>query len=262
MPEFKRVLMRDIDEPQLAARCAMDDQKLAELAESMATIGLIEPIALHERDGRYEIEAGHRRYICARKLAWVEIPALVFAKGELAEGAAMLAENIHREDLSAAEEAILFQQTREKYNLDEAGLCERFKVSPGYLGDRIALLRGDERVFQALAARQINFSVARELNKCDDEAHRRYLLQLAIDTSYSARVIEGMVREWRRNQVPQSPAPPPPIEAVEHPAPQPYRMACEFCGGDLDPWELVQIWVHRRELDDIKAALRNAALAG
>jgi ParB-like chromosome segregation protein Spo0J len=183
----------------------------------------------------------------------------VYEPSELAEGAAMLAENIFHEDLSAAEEAILFQEHRERYNLDEAGLCARFKVSPDYLGDRLRLFRGDQKVFDALLARRINFSVARELNKCTDEGHRRYLLDVAVRTGYSAAVMADHVRQWRANQASLNTPPVVILPGEPAPPPEEYRQECAFCGGYRDPWNMVSVMVHKDELADIRKALENAA---
>jgi ParB/RepB/Spo0J family partition protein len=260
MPKTMLISLAEIDPPDIAMRVAMDDTKLRELRESMADVGLIHPLCVEERDGRYVIEDGHRRYTCACDLGWIEIRCEVYHPSELANGAVMLAANRHREDPSAAEEAILFSEHREKYGLDEAGLCARFHVSADYLGERFRLLRGDKAVFDALLARRIKFAVARELNKCEDEAHRRYLLDIAVRTGYSSRVMAEQVREWRQNQPLAQPVPV--VSAsVEQPAPPPeYRPECVLCGGNRDPWNLVSVMIHARELEDVKEALRRAAL--
>jgi len=237
----------------------MDDQKLAELRESMRELGLMQAIGVVAKDGRYEIEYGHRRYTCACDLGWATIECKVYHPSELASGAAMLAENIYHEELTAAEEAILFQEHRELYHLDEAALCHRFKVSPDYLGDRIRLLRGDPKVFDALSQRRISYAVARELNKCEDEAHRRYLLDVAISTGYSSRVMADHVRQWRANQQPPASAQPAPAQ-VESAAPAPeYKQECVLCGGWKDPWNLQSVLIHKAELDMILKQLENAA---
>ena len=256
MPKLERIPLADIDEPELPARAAMDEQLLASLAESMHAIGLLQPISLVRKDARYEIEAGHRRYRAAVSLSWRDIPALVFEPGELAAGAAMLAENIEREELSAAEEALLFAQSMDKFNLDEAGLVARFRKSADYIADRLRLLRDDPEVFNALLSRRINFTVARELNKCPDESMRRYFLHQAVIGEVGARTVTGWIRDWRANAAPASPA----EETASTPAPvqpiDPYRPHCEFCGGDRDPWNLVSINVHKWELAEIQRVLQ------
>lgn len=251
MPELKQVALADIDEPPLPARMAMDDEKLNALAQNMAAIGLLSPICLKANDLRYEIEAGHRRFVAARLLGWRDIRALVYQPGELAEGAAMLAENIYREDLSAAEEAILFEQTREKYNLDEAGLCARFHVTPDYLGDRMRLLRDDKDVFAALLARKITFTVARELNKCKYDDDRRYLLDIAIRTEYGGRVIADQRRQLEAQHMGTQVAQPPEQPATDVPQAEPYRLECAICGGHKDPFNLVIVHIHKWEWEQI-----------
>ena len=259
MPETRDIELSMIDEPDLAMRAEMDDTKLAELCESLATVGLIHPLCVWEREGRYVIEDGHRRFNAANMLGWRTIRCEIYAPAELATGAVMVAANRYREDPSAAEEALLFQKHRELYNLDEAALCARFKVSPDYLGDRFRLLRGDSHIFDAVLKRGISFAVARELNKCEDEAHRRYLLDIALRTGYSSRVMADQVRQWRANAQPLAPVPAASAgEPSAEPAPE-YKQECKFCGGYRDPWNLVPIMVHKAELDMIMKQLEATA---
>lgn len=255
MPEFRRVALHEIDQPTLPMRSQMDDAKLHELAANIRDVGLLQPIGIFARDGRYEIEFGHRRYLAVEKLGWPDIPALVFAPDELQNGAAMVAENTVREDVNSAEEAVFYAQLLERFGWDEATLCAKVKRSPDYIGDRLRLLRQDEQVFNAVLRDQINFSVARELNKCPDEAMRRYFLDQAIRSGTSARVVRQWIDDFRGTQQPTR------VAASNADAPQPapdqpaYRLACEFCGGDKDPYNLVHIAVHRWELAEIKKVL-------
>jgi len=259
MPITKLIPITEIDPPDTPMRVSMDDVLLAELRENMADIGMIHPLAVVERDGRYVIEDGHRRFTCASELGWPEVRCEVYHQSELASGAVMLAANRHREKPSAAEEALLFAEHISRDHLDESGACARFHVSPDYLGDRMRLLRGDRAIFDAVLARRIKFSVARELNKCDEEAHRRYLLDIAVNTGYSSLVIAKMVREWRQNTAPQSVVPVSPT-AIDPPAPAPeYRQECCICGGHLDPWAMVNVMIHKRELEEIKRILQETA---
>lgn len=259
MPETKHIMLTEIDPPDTPLRFSMDDQQLTDLKESMGDVGLIHPLAVVERDGRYVIEDGHRRYLCASALGWPTIRCEVYTPEEIASGAVMVAANRFREETSAAEEALCFQEHRERFNLDEAGLCARFHVTPDYLGDRLRLLRGDKKIFDSLLARRINFSVARELNKCPDEAHRRYLLDIAERTGYSAHVMAGHVADWKKHQQPALPQPPTAPDAPPPDAPAPYVQECCFCGGSRDPWNLVPVMIHKRELEEIRALLAKAA---
>jgi ParB family transcriptional regulator, chromosome partitioning protein len=246
----------------MPARVAMDDLKLAELMGSMKEIGLIQPVTLIVDGPRYRLGPGHRRFTAAINLGWREITALVYQPEEYSEHAAMLAENRFREDMSAAEEAIWFAEVREKFSLDEDALCKHFNVTPDYLGDRLRLLRGDNEVFRHLLAREINFSVARELNKCEDEPHRRYLLDIAVRCGYPARVISDMVRQWRANNPEQPPTQPAPTPAASAPLAEPFRVECALCGGGKDPWNLIDVKLHKWEWEWILKQLKKQAEGG
>jgi len=251
MSKLAKVLLSEIDQPKLPIRISMDETKMQDLCESMREIGLLQPIGLKTVDGRYEIEFGHRRFIAASRLKWREISAIVFSAKELAVGAAMLAENVEREDITAAEEAVLFAQAMERDKLDEAGLMKRFRRSANYIADRLALLRGDPEIYRAVQERQISFAVGRTLNKCTDEPHRRYLLDAAIRSGASAVCVMGWIDQWRA-QATQPQGTVPVFDTTAAPDPiLDHEISCRLCGGYRDPYNLVSIYVHKWELEEI-----------
>lgn len=258
-PKLARLPMGMIDEPPLPIRESMDETKLRELQDSMAQLGLLQPILVVPREDRYEIVAGHRRWMAARELGWAEIPAIIYQSKGIACEAAKVHENAIREDVTAAEEAVYFNDLLETYKLDEAALCALVRRSPDYIADRLRLLRGGPEVFDALRARKISFAVARELNKITDPQMRNYYLDSAVNSGVSSRVVAAWVVAWRLEALaPQTPAPAPPPVA-DSPAPEPFVLACYFCGGSKDPHNLICIYVHAWELEVIKAALAKAA---
>lgn len=262
MPSDRSIPLYLIDEPPLPVRAAMDDGALSELADDIRVQGVLQPIVVIEQDGRFRIVAGHRRYMASRRAEKTDIPARVFQPGEINEHAAMLAENIYREGLSAAEEAIWFAQLIDQFNLDEAGICKMVRKSPDYVGDRLRLLRDDPEVFKALVEGKIKFGVARELNKITDESMRRYYLHQACLSGVNHRTVAAWVAAWRADaHIPQTPAAPP-SPAPEVAPVEPYRMACAFCGGDRDPYNLVTIQVHKWELEHIQRQLVQTAQEG
>lgn len=251
--------MDQILEPEIPAREGMDEAKLEELKESLAAIGLISPILVVERGGVYEIVAGHRRYLAARGLGWKEIQALLFENADAAKEAAMLHENVVREDLNPGEEAIFIAQLIDKYGLDEAGICKMMCKGANYIADRLRLLRGDEEVLAALRQGKIAFATARELNKFDDEDMRRYYLDAAIRSGCASRVVTDWLNQWRASRTTATPVAAPQSQPSAPAEYEPYRMHCEFCGGDKDPYNLVNINVHRWELEEIKKVLERGA---
>jgi ParB family chromosome partitioning protein len=262
MPELKNIPLHLIDEPRLPMRATMDDEKLTSLMNSIAQIGQQLPIQVRERDGRYEVITGHRRWVACTKLGREHIMALVMKPGEDQGPAAMIAENREREDVNRAQEAIWMAELVEKHNATEDSLCALVKMSPDYVGDNFRLLRTDEQVFQAVLEQKINFSVARELNKCVDLPMRRNFLDQAIRSGTSARVVSEWVRNWRINT---GGAPTPVAQPQAEPdgaAAPAYAIACEFCGGHRDPYNMVSIYVHKWELDNMKKIIERLAREG
>lgn len=256
MPELKQIALADIDEPEYAVRLEMDEEKMGELCADMTRNGLLQPVGLKRKGERWEVEYGHRRLIAAGRLNWQTIPALCYEPGELNEGAALIAENFCREDVTAAEEALFIVRLQEKHGMDEAALCKAFGRSADWIGDRLKLLRGDEQIFRELAARHIGFAIARELNKCPDEQMRRFYLHEAARTGATARTVTQWVENYKATLAPSQPVE---QSAGTSPAPTeqpiaPYRLECALCGGYKDPYNLVNVALHKSEWDDILRA--------
>jgi ParB family chromosome partitioning protein len=249
VPELRDLPIALIREPQTAIRTEMDEGKLAELAESIKAIGLLQPISVKTLGEEFEIVAGHRRYMAHVQLKAPTVRAIVYADGEMVPEAAKLAENIIREDVNDADLAFYFAELMEKTHLDTDGVAAMLHRDRGYVEDRLRLLTSDAQVLGALRRGAINFSVARELNKCPDEAYRVYLLDIACKCGYPARVISRMVAEWKQqNSTPGTtqPAAAPPPEAAAQPD---VSNACGLCGGNLDPYNLIWVQVHKHEWD-------------
>lgn len=283
-PEFRRIPLAAIVEPQTPARATMHDGKLQELVESMRALGQLEPVTVERRNGSFEIITGHRRYLAARELQWPELAAMVYAEGTAQTAAMMVHENTVREDMNPAEEALFMAQVREKLQLDEAGLMRTFHRSADYIAGRFALLRGDPEIFGALQRGEIRLGVAHELNRIDAADMRRYYLDCARRGDPPARVVRQWVESWRGQQQPTLSAD---VAAVVESvaaasggeattvgaesgaangggsaAPAPYRLECGLCGGHKDPYNLINVWVHKWHWEQILSAVNKPAAEG
>lgn len=282
MPEFKSIPLDQIMEPAAPMRMGMDEGALYELRDSIRALGLLQPIIVvpildgqavevDEAHGRaqstqarpttrYEIVAGHRRYLACRLVPLESIPCVVYADGSLAKEAAMLAENVHREDVTAAEEGWFFCELVEKHTLTEAQLCAMVKQSPEYIYARMDMVKKDAKVAQLVAERKINFTVAKELLKCHDEAHRQYLAQMAADSGATGNVVKMWVAQWKQQQTGTLE----PLPAKEVPdtgsAPVENHMKCWCCGGEKDPQNLRLVYLHWYELEGLLKVLTEAGL--
>lgn len=280
-PEFARVPVAQIMEPELPARASMDTEKMIELVESMRELGQIEPVTVERRDAGYQLITGHRRFMAARDLGWPEISALVYNEGAANKLGMMLHENVVREALNPAEEALFMAEAKERMSLDEAGLVAMFHRTPDYIAGRFALLRGDPDIFGAVQRGEIKLGVAHHLNRISDDGMRHYYLDAAKRSDPPARVVAQWVADWQA-QTRGRPmfTPPAGAENGESPAPSigaagvgdgdgaalqsvdaapaPY-FGCELCGGDRDPYNLVNVRLHKWEWEQIQSQIAKAA---
>lgn len=195
--------------PVVIMREDMDPEKLRELVADIRTHGLLHPIIVTPREGKYRVVAGWRRKVAADLAELLEVPCVVMELDEEGEIQTMLRENLHREQPNPVEEGKMFAVMHEGLHLTIEGMAVRTGMSPAYITTRLAIVRGPDDVREALRVGEITLSVARELLRCSHEDDRAYCL-------YYARLggaTTDLVRRWvnERNLVrisqPTGPAP-------------------------------------------------------
>jgi ParB/RepB/Spo0J family partition protein len=260
--EFKELPLGLLDRPQLDARIARDPEKLDELASDILRRGVIMPLAVVRTDARFEVVDGFRRYLAAVRAGLVVVPCFIYPTKDLALEGVKYAANAFREDMSPAEEAIFFHELlTHECAADIEQLCALVNKKLSYVDNRLALLAGDEVVFDALRHRQISIGVAQELNKCPAEDYRRYYLTFAIRDGATVSTVSGWIAEWRRTHenLPQPDAPA--LEGIAATAAAVYDVhRCYVCRKS-DPRRIPQqVPIHPEcliaVLDDLLAAYR------
>lgn len=226
-------------EPEHAARTTMDDARMNSLVVSIRALGVLEPLLVRPaQDGLYEVVAGHRRLRAARIAGLAELPCIDLESAELA-AAAKIHENLEREDLSPSDEAIFYAELYEQNSQDVDQVAALVRRSRAAVENRLNLLRGDKRVFDALAKGKISIGVAEELNKFDHQDDRLFHLDYCARTGATV----STARQWRidANRRAELTSPPPatdpstPARTPEEEA----RLSLErqaFAGAA--PWEI------------------------
>jgi len=260
MPKYELIPIEQLIEPEIPAREAMDETKLAELCESIREIGYIHPLAvvlvpavaqaIEDRKKnpkqrpfkqsaiRYEIIDGHRRYKCGVMLSHKTLPCLIFDDPENARQAIKLHSALFREDLSTAEEAAFVADLIEKYDYTEEQLCRALRQKPGWINERLSLLRGNQSVFEALRERKINMAVAKQLNRVKDEAQCKYFLNLVIEGGATALTVTKWVTEWLMKGTVHADAVQPGQTAASVEQTSPSGPVCFFCRKECNVYEL------------------------
>ena len=171
-----------------------DDAALDELAASIKTQGLLQPLVVRAvaRD-RYELIAGERRWRAAQRAGLTELPALVREVPEQTVLALALIENIQREDLSPLEEAQALQRLIEEFGLTHQQTADAVGRSRAAVSNLLRLLELPAPVRALLDARRLEMGHARALATLPDKLAVRLAEQAAAE-GWSVRDLEAAAR--------------------------------------------------------------------
>lgn len=185
-------------------RREFDAEALQELAVSIRTIGVIQPISLRlMADGTYQIIAGERRFRAAKMVGLTQIPAYIKTAEDDAVMEMALIENIQREDLNAIEIALAFQKLQEIYKLTQEKLSERIGKKRATIANYIRLLKLPAEVQIGLQFRKIDMGHARALAGIDDPTVQLAIYEEAVLHGYSVRKVEELVRSIAEGEIPE-----------------------------------------------------------
>lgn len=187
--------INDIKPNEDQPRKVFNEEKIAELAESILQHGIIQPIVVRKSGKGYEIVAGERRYRAARKAELKEVPCLV--KELSSEETMLLAiiENMQREDLNAIEEAEAIDKMLTTYGLTQEQVSKSLGKSRPYITNALRLLKLPEPIRNMVVAGELSQGHARALVNVEDEKKQLVLARRAKDEGLSVRILEQLAGE-------------------------------------------------------------------
>lgn len=230
----KEVNIDLIDEPKDVLRLDINQPEIAELARSIAEIGLLQPILIAIDGDRYELVFGHRRLLACKKLEWISIRAIVRAMDKEEIGLARATENINRENLTPIEEANTYRNLIDHYGLTVEQIAQKIGKTGGTVKRRMDLLKMPPQLQQAVHAKRLSMTVAEELWTIADKTDLDYYLSFAIDGGCTKDVARSWAKEWKdkvRRQQTAGGEPPPDISPAQ---PRPVFVACDLCNGPME----------------------------
>lgn len=244
--EFLNCELALIDDPALPSRSAMDDEKLEALVTSVRTIGLQQPLIVARVGDRLEVIAGHRRRIACLRAGLVTVPCIVYADKTVDLLTIQAHENTRREELNPADEGLWFTELLDRScNGDIEKLAGLVGETINYIDGRLALVRGDQRVFDALRRGEIRLGVAHELNRVEDAHYRKYFLDCAMRDGATVSTVAAWVMDWRRNSLPAAAAGAPGEPSAPGIAAEIHNpFTCRVCKRDDNVHLMRQINVH------------------
>jgi ParB family transcriptional regulator, chromosome partitioning protein len=183
-------------------RTIFDDERIEELAQTIRTHGMIQPIVVRMAGDTYELIAGERRWRACQKIGMTTVPAIVRELNDAQAASIALIENLQREGLTAIEEAVAYQQLLELHGLTQESLAQRLGKGQSTIANKLRLLNLPQVVQEALMARKISERHARALLALHEEELQLKVLQEIIDKELNVKQTEMRIKALIEAQIP------------------------------------------------------------
>ena len=223
MPLHLTIPREQILPPPEAIRVSIPDEHIAELVDSLRSMGQLVPLIVTpatntefriseiannggpegwlKEGGMFEIIDGHCRWIAAEQVPLEELDCSVFTNVEEGKHAMMLHAGIVRLQFTAYEEGRQFIELSNKYGWSLEQICKTFHRSENYVNARVLVAEGREDVCRAVQAREINLAQATQINRARDGNLKTYLLDQATVHGATARTLEVMRHNWEKENI-------------------------------------------------------------
>jgi ParB family transcriptional regulator, chromosome partitioning protein len=176
-------------------RTAIDDSKIDELARSIKSNGIIQPIVVRKDDRGYEIIAGERRWRASQRAGLLKVPVVVRDIPEERLLAAALIENIQREDLNPIEEAQAYRRLVDEHHLTQDLIADAVGKDRSSVANYLRLLKLPTEVRSNLSAGALSMGHARALLGLSDEGEQLRVAREVVAKNLSVRETETIVKK-------------------------------------------------------------------
>lgn len=178
-------------------RTQFDEQELQNLAQSIRTYGLIQPITVRPvENGRYQLISGERRFRASKLAGLSEIPAYVRTVDDVQSVQMALVENIQRSDLNAIEVAMCYQRLIDECKLTQDDLSDKLGKDRSTISNYLRLLKLPMETQIALRDKKITMGHARALVVVEDEELHCKILKQIMDEELSVRQTETLMKKY------------------------------------------------------------------
>ena len=203
-----RIPVEKVEANPFQPRMAFDQEALEELAASIRTLGLIQPITVRKMsDGRYQIISGERRFKACRMAGMSMIPAYVREADDQGMLEMALVENIQRENLDPIETALSFQRLIDECSLTQEAMADRVGKKRASVANTLRLLKLPVKIQHDLKVGLLSVGHAKVLLSLPDATSQEKFCDLVIKDGLSVRELEELVRRYLKNPTPQKSTP-------------------------------------------------------
>lgn len=194
--EVVKLPIEKISPNKYQPRTIFDEEKIEELARTINTHGIIQPIVVRptEEDG-FEIIAGERRFRAMKKLGWTEVPAIVREMSDKETASVALIENLQREELTAIEEAMAYEKLLQLHSLTQEALAQRLGKGQSTIANKLRLLKLPARIQESILKREISERHARALIPLKEVEQQLMVFDEMLEKHYNVKQLEERVME-------------------------------------------------------------------
>lgn len=225
--------LSQIDEPEGVIRLEIDQDEISELAQSISEIGQLQAIVLTKNGERFEIVAGHRRFLAHQLLEMQTIKATVHKMDRQQAAISRATENLSRVNLTPIEEGAIYSNLIDGHGMTVDQISKRVGKTAGVVKRRLDLMKMPPSLQKAIHSGQVVVGVAEELWRISDIVDMDYHLGLAIDNGITRVVARQWVDDWAKSKRAPNPdgerggrVSPPYLE-------RPVFVACDLCQGPM-----------------------------
>ena len=198
----------DLIEPNpFQPRMSFDEEALLELADSIRTFGLIQPITVRKKGGKYQIISGERRFRACTKAGMDMIPAYIRDANDQGMLEMAIVENIQRENLDPIEVAMSYQRLMEECRLTQEQMADRVGKKRASVANQLRLLRLPAKVQHDLKVGLVSVGHAKVLLGVEDPKVQETLCDLIVRRGLSVRQLEDKVRALEKGAAEQEAEP-------------------------------------------------------
>ena len=176
-------------------RTVFEDEALRELSESIRSYGILNPLTVRRRAGRYELVAGERRLRAAKIAGLREVPCMLIDVNMEDAGLIALVENLQRRDLNFLEEANGIRQLIRMFGMNQEEAARRLGKSQSAVANKLRLLKLPEDVLETLRDRGLSERHGRALLRLNDAESQRAALRKIIEKDMTVAAAESYVDE-------------------------------------------------------------------
>ncbi|MFB1051714.1 nucleoid occlusion protein [Paraliobacillus sp. JSM ZJ581] len=198
--EVIQIPVKEIAANRYQPRSIFNQEKIEELAQTIHTHGMIQPIVVRkmtpDEEGRgFELIAGERRWRAVSFLAWETVPAIIREMSDTETASVALIENLQREELTVIEEAKAYERLLQLHGLTQEALAQRLGKSQSTIANKMRLLKLPKSVQIAILEKKITERHARALISIKDPEKQEKILQEIIDKNLNVKQTEDRIQK-------------------------------------------------------------------